>query len=260
LLKIISLERPFLSIITVCYNAASVLEDTIKSVIEQTCDDYEYIVIDGASKDDTLNIIEEYNEYITRWITEADKGIYDAMNKGIELAQGKFIWFLNAGDTAFDRYVVQQLKESAGEHDVLYGDVMIVDAERKPLGLRSEITVHHLPSHLAKKDMQRGMIVCHQGFIPLHHLAPFFIQNNLSADIDWTIRILDHAKSVFKVDFVLAEYLAGGVSKKKWKKSLLDRYDILKNHFGFTRTIFNHVLIIGRAIIHRIKRGKKSHY
>ena len=78
------MERPFLSIITVCYNAASVLEDTIKSVIEQTCDDYEYIVIDGASKDDTLNIIEEYNEYITRWITEADKGIYDAMNKGIE--------------------------------------------------------------------------------------------------------------------------------------------------------------------------------
>ncbi|MCO6460733.1 MAG: glycosyltransferase [Saprospiraceae bacterium] len=254
------MERPFLTIVTVCYNAAAVLEDTIKSVITQTCKDYEYIVIDGASKDDTLNIIEEYNEHINKWITEPDKGIYDAMNKGIELASGQFIWFLNAGDRAYDSRVVENLKAVASNHDVLYGEVMIVDDERRPMGIRSEITVHNLPERLTKMSMQRGMVVCHQGFIPSVNLVQLFMENNLSADIDWTIRILDKAKSPLKTSFIIAEYLAGGVSKKKWKKSLMDRFVILRDHFGLYRTLYNHVLIIGRAFIHRIRRADKDHY
>ena len=254
------MHQPFISIVTVCFNAANVLEGTIKSVISQTCQDIEYIVIDGASKDDTLNIIEEYSPNISKWITETDKGIYDAMNKGIRLAKGKFIWFLNAGDHAYDDRVVERLKEASEHADVLYGEVMIVDESRKHLGTRSEITVHKLPDHLSKKDMVRGMIVCHQGFIPRTELVPNFINNNLSADIDWVINILDKAKNVSKVDFLIASYLAGGVSKKKWQQSLKDRFSILKNHFGLINALYNHVIIVGRAVIHKKnRRGKESY-
>ncbi len=254
------MDQPFISIVTVCFNAASVLEGTIKSVISQTCQDIEYIVIDGASKDDTLNIIEEYSPHISKWITETDKGIYDAMNKGIRLAKGKFIWFLNAGDHAFDDTVVEKLKASSGNCDVLYGEVMIVDENRNHLGTRSEITVHKLPTHLNKNDMIRGMIVCHQGFIPQLSIVQEFIPKNLSADIDWVIRILDRATSVLKVEFKIAEYLAGGVSKKKWKQSLKDRFSILKDHFGLSSALYNHVIILGRAFMHRQnRRGKESY-
>ena len=127
------MDQPFISIVTVCFNAASVLEGTIQSVISQTCRDIEYIVIDGASKDDTLNIIEEYSPHISKWITETDKGIYDAMNKGIRLASGKFIWFLNAGDRAFNNRVVERLKAISEDSELLYGEVMIVDDHRKHL-------------------------------------------------------------------------------------------------------------------------------
>ena len=254
------LTQPFISIVTVCYNAASVLEGTIQSVINQSCDDIEYIVIDGASKDDTLNIIEEFSPHISKWITEPDKGIYDAMNKGIELATGKYIWFLNAGDRAFDDNVIEKLKEISEENDVLYGEVMIVDDARKYLGTRSEITVHNLPDHLTRTDMVKGMIVCHQGFIPRLSIVPKFIPKNLSADIDWVIRILEKAKSTCKTDFNIAEYLAGGVSKKKWQQSLKDRFKILKAHFGLASAIYNHVLIIGRAVVHKQKRRGKESY
>ena len=254
------MEPPFISIVTVCYNAANVLEGTIKSVMNQTCDDYEYIVIDGASKDDTLNIIEEYSEHISKWITEIDKGIYDAMNKGMQMAKGRYIWFLNAGDRAFDDRVVERLKSRAGDIDVLYGEVMIVDDTRKYLGSRSELTVHKLPDNLTRKDMQRGMIVCHQGFIPKLSVSPPFISKNLSADIDWVIRILANTKTVLKTDFIIAEYLAGGVSKKKWKQSLKDRFTILNNHFGIVNTLFNHAFILGRAFIHSRRRSGKEKY
>lgn len=254
------MHQPFISIVTVCFNAANVLEGTIKSVIAQTCQDIEYIVIDGASKDDTLNIIEEYSPHISKWITERDKGIYDAMNKGLRLAKGKYVWFLNAGDHAFDERVVERLKDDSDNGDVLYGEVMIVDEARNHLGTRSEITVHKLPSHLSKKDMVRGMIVCHQGFIPRTELVPSFIPNNLSADIDWVINILDKAKKVIKVDFIIASYLAGGVSKKKWQQSLKDRFSILKGHFGLLSALYNHGIIIGRAFIHRQNRKGKNSY
>lgn len=254
------MHQPFISIVTVCFNAANVLEGTIKSVIAQTCQDIEYIVIDGASKDDTLNIIEEYSPHISKWITETDKGIYDAMNKGIRLAKGKYIWFLNAGDHAFDDRVVERLKNATDHAEVLYGEVMIVDEARNHLGTRSEITVHKLPEHLNKKDMVRGMIVCHQGFIPRLDLVPPFIPNNLSADIDWVINILDKAHNVHKVDFILASYLAGGVSKKKWQQSLKDRFTILKDHFGLMNALYNHVIIIGRAFMHKKDRRGKNTY
>lgn len=103
---------PKFSIITVTYNAEAVLEDTIQSVISQTYHHVEYILVDGASKDGTLSIIDRYRDRITRIVSEPDKGLYDAMNKGIRLATGDYLCFLNAGDSFHEDDTLQQMVHS----------------------------------------------------------------------------------------------------------------------------------------------------
>lgn len=116
-----------ISIVTVCYNAEQVIEETIKSVLKQTYQNIEYIIVDGASKDGTLDIIRKYeSEKRIRFISEPDKGIYDAMNKGSRRATGDYVQFLNAGDTLANEYVVEkvvrQIEESLA--DIVYGDII----------------------------------------------------------------------------------------------------------------------------------------
>ena len=117
--------HPKFSIITVTYNAGAVLEDTIQSVITQTYKNVEYIIVDGGSKDRTLQIVEQYKEHIHTVISEPDKGLYDAMNKGIKLATGDYLCFLNAGDELHEDDTLQLMVHSITEPtlpDVLYGD------------------------------------------------------------------------------------------------------------------------------------------
>ena len=124
---------PKFSVITVTYNAAAVLEDTIQSVILQTYHHVEYIIVDGASKDGTLAIVDRYRDRIARVVSEPDKGLYDAMNKGIELATGDYLCFLNAGDSFHEDDTLQQmvhtLSTQAELPDVLYGETELVDQE-----------------------------------------------------------------------------------------------------------------------------------
>lgn len=255
------MDKPLFSIVTVCYNAADLLEGTVKSIAAQNCKNFEYIIIDGGSKDHTADVVSKYASLVTTFISEKDKGIYDAMSKGLARAKGEFIWYLNAGDHIYEHDTLARLEELAdAEVGVLYGEVMIVDAERNKLGERSELTVHKLPLHLHTRDMRRGMIVCHQGFIPRVELAEPFMTDNLSADIDWVIRILQQQPRVLNTGMVLAEYLAGGISKQKWYRSLADRWSILSTHFGFLNAASNHIYILMRALTHRLQRGKKPHY
>lgn len=98
-----------ISIITVCYNSEETLEDTINSVAGQTYNDIEYIIVDGNSKDNTLKIVEKYPDVVTRWISEPDKGLYDAMNKGIKMASGDIIGILNSDDTFYSNTVLEEI-------------------------------------------------------------------------------------------------------------------------------------------------------
>ena len=107
--------HPKFSIITVTYNAGAVLEDTIQSVITQTYKNVEYIIVDGGSKDRTLQIVEQYKEHIHIVISEPDKGLYDAMNKGIKLATGDYLCFLNAGDELHEDDTLQLMVHSITE-------------------------------------------------------------------------------------------------------------------------------------------------
>ena len=111
-----------ISIITINYNNASGLEKTIRSVVEQTYNEYEYIIIDGASLDKSKEVIQEYQRYIDFWCSEKDSGIYNAMNKGIQKASGEYLLFLNSGDVLHNSAVLAAIHGFLSVQDILYGD------------------------------------------------------------------------------------------------------------------------------------------
>lgn len=119
-------KAPLISVITVCYNAVDVLEKTILSVINQTYPSIEYIIIDGGSKDGTVDIIKKYSEHISFWISEPDNGIYYAMNKGIECSKGEWINFMNAGDLFYNNSVLSDVftKSLQSKIKVVYGKTL----------------------------------------------------------------------------------------------------------------------------------------
>ncbi|WP_373032914.1 glycosyltransferase family 2 protein [Sulfurovum sp.] len=118
------IDKPLITVITVVFNGKQILETTIKSVLAQTYDNVEYLIIDGSSSDGTLDIIKKYEKQIDYWVSEKDGGIYDAMNKAISLANGKWINFMNAGDTFFNKDTLTNLFSSSSydDIDILYGD------------------------------------------------------------------------------------------------------------------------------------------
>ena len=245
---------PTVSIITITYNAERFLERTIQSIVAQQATDYEYIVIDGASTDGTLNIIRHYESQITHWISEPDRGLYDAMNKGLHRARGQYVWFMNAGDELHDPQTLRLLLEriNATSADVLYSDALFVRDDGgvhsgTPVGLRSSVTPHVLPHTLTWRDMALGMKVCHQAFVVKRAIAPDYPTDNLSADLDWEIRCLKAAQTVEFLPFVLCRYLLGGLSVQQHRRSLLDRFKVLVNHFGLLPTLINHGKILWRS-------------
>ena len=241
--------QPIFSIITVVFNGEAYIEGTIQSVVNQTYPHVEYLIIDGASKDKTLEIVKKYTEkHSIKCISERDKGLYDAMNKGLKMATGDFVLFLNAGDRLISRDTLEKIAAQATpQTDILYGETMLVDEKYDHIGTRSELTVQKLPEQLTWKSMKNGMVVCHQSFLSHRKLTPQYLEGNLAADIDWVIKCLQSAENITNTHIVISEYLMGGVSKKQHQQSLKDRYAVLKTHFGFLPNIFNHIYIVWRA-------------
>ena len=234
--------HPKFSIITVTYNAEKVLEDTIQSVIFQTYRNVEYIIVDGASKDHTLEIVNKYHNRINKVISEPDKGLYDAMNKGIQLATGDYLCFLNAGDKFHDSETLQKIVHTLkGQElpDVIYGETAIVDEEGHFLHMRRLST----PAHLNWKSFKQGMLVCHQAFfvnreLAINHL--YDLQYRFSADFDWCIRIMKKAKCLHNTRLTLIDYLNEGMTTKNHKASLKERFCIMTKHYGLISTILHH--------------------
>lgn len=153
--------HPKFSIITVTYNAEKVLEDTIQSIVTQSYKNVEYIIVDGGSTDGTLAIVNKYREHIHTVVSEPDKGLYDAMNKGIKLATGDYLCFLNAGDGLHEDDTLLQIAHSLTRTilpDVIYGETDIVDSEGHFLYKRRLSA----PETLHWKSFKKGMLVCHQ--------------------------------------------------------------------------------------------------
>ena len=132
-------SMPLFTVITVTYNAEKWLEQTILSVGEQFGGNLEYLIVDGGSKDGTLEIIRKYPEIVTAWVSEPDKGLYDAMNKGLRKATGEYVLFLNAGDTLQEKEGIRQLSEIVLTHDfpdIVYGETDLVNAKGEFIGHR----------------------------------------------------------------------------------------------------------------------------
>jgi glycosyltransferase involved in cell wall biosynthesis len=253
------MNLPKVSIITVTYNAERYLERTLKSVLTQTYPNKEYILIDGNSKDATIGIIKKNAHHIDFWLSEPDKGIYDAMNKGLRQATGDYVIFINAGDTFYEDSTLEKIFNQNTDADIYYGEAQMIDSKTfQPVGLRSEFTPHQLPEKLTWQSMARGMVVCHQAILVKKTLIEDFdLSYQYSSDIDWVIRMLKKAQKIEHTHQIIATYLLGGVSAKKRKKSLAERYQILQKHFGFFPNLLNHFFIFLRGLALVLKRRKK---
>ncbi|RFS18721.1 glycosyltransferase [Chitinophaga silvatica] len=241
--------KPLVSIITVCFNAGKYIEATIQSVVSQTYPNIEYLIIDGASKDNTLEVVNKYRSKIATIVSEKDKGLYDAMNKGMQLATGEYLLFLNADDVLTDEHVIAAMMSTCHNADVYYGEAMFMDEEGKDIGLRSTQTPHKVPDQLTWKSLKYGMVVSHQAFIIRKSLSPLYDLNyKVCADIDWMIRSLKGSHSVCNTHIVVARFRVGGTSKQRQQLAWKERYKILSKYYGHLPN-FTHHLFIGLRYI-----------
>jgi hypothetical protein len=196
-----------------------------------------------------------------RWISEKDKGLYDAMNKGLRMATGDYVWFLNAGDHLHSDHTVADIAAQAGpQTDVLYGETLLVDENRKPAGAMSELSTRRVPTHLHWRSYLGGMLIVHQSFVARRTLVPEYMEGNLCADFDWCIRILKQSRENRYTGLILSDYLMGGMSKQRHRKSLLDRFAIMRRHYGLFATLLAHAKIVLRAGKHRLQRWGRQRY
>lgn len=232
--------KPILSVITIVYNNVSDIERTMLSVLGQTYQPIEYILIDGLSNDGTLEIIERYKDRVAKLISEKDEGIYDAMNKGLAAATGDYVLFMNSGDEFYDADTVTAVFASADDADIYYGETEMIDDNGQSLGQRR----HKAPAQFTWRSFKYGMSVSHQAIYIKRSLIELYDRRyQLSADIDWILRAAKKAKKIVNVNRYVAKYLVGGMSKKKHRQSLNERFDIMKRHYGLLPTIFNHFVI-----------------
>lgn len=254
------------SIITCTYNAESVLQRTLDSVLEQTYSHVEHIIVDGASTDATLDRVEAYKQksdaedwcHEVRVKSEPDRGLYDAMNKGIQRATGQYVLFLNAGDTFPSADTLELVAESVGEGEeppaVLYGDTDVVDDEGRFLRHRRLSP----PRRLTWRSFMKGMLVCHQAFYARTDLAkttPYDLHYRFSADVDWCIRIMRLARRrrlpMRNVGAVVVNFLDGGMTTTNHRASLKERFHVMAHHYGFVPTVLMHAWFVIRSLVKR---------
>ena len=278
-----------LSVITVTYNCRELLPRTLKSVSEQTFPSVEHIIVDGASTDGTLELIREYLELSIEnearpgaWISEPDKGIYDAMNKGLHMARGKYVLFLNAGDTFYSNDTLNEVFSGSGSvaaaadpgeagsgpaaatgpgetgsspaaantagADIYYGQTKLTDREGRITGDRRL----RAPEQLNWRSFRYGMLVCHQSFIVRRAIAPEYdLSWQICADIDWCIRCMKAAEKIKNSHVYISCFLEGGVSRQQEKKAWRERFAIMKNHYGLGVALLSHLYIALRFLWQR---------
>ena len=246
-----------ITIITVTYNAAQVLQRTLDSVSRQSHHDIEHLIIDGASKDETVTMAEAYKAkcpYDVVIQSEPDHGLYDAMNKGLRKATGDYLIFLNAGDTLHSNDTLEVVHvEGLKVHGcaVIYGDTAIVDGEGRFLHLRRL----RPPKQLTWRSFRQGMLVCHQAFYVRRDIAQqetYDLQYRHSADVDWCIRIMKRAAQMqlplVNTNTILADFMEGGNTTQNHRASLKERYRVMSHHYGSLQTFFMHIWFLMRTL------------
>lgn len=219
-----SAERPLITVVTVVFNGVEYLENTIKSVIGQTYYNLEYIIVDGGSTDGTLDILRKYEGAIDYWVSEPDKGIYDAMNKSIDLGSGQWINFMNAGDYFFDSEVLCKVfKEPAAFDgiDVVYGDHEVRYPNKTKIVKAGRM-----------EDLWKASQFCHQSAIvnlKYHKKNKFNLQRKIAADFEFFYASKRSGILMSYVPYVLSRVSSGGVSDSKRLDSIRERFGCLDN-------------------------------
>lgn len=245
--------NPKISIITVVFNGEFTLDATIKSIAQQSYSNIEYIIVDGKSSDKTLDIIRENEAAVNIWISEPDKGIYDAMNKGIELATGDYLWFMNSGDEIAHPTTLSKMLESKSYADIYYGETMMIDDNGNEIGNRRLST----PETLNWRSFKKGMLVSHQSFIVKRQLVSAYnLKYNFSADFEWCILAMKKANTIINTHLILSKFLDGGMTKQNIIPGLKERFNIMTNQYGLIPTLFNHIFIGIKFIFFLLKHKR----
>lgn len=232
--------QPKVSIITVVFNDIRFIESTIKSIIALTYPNVEYIVVDGASKDGTLDVIKQYDKQIGKWKSEPDNGLYDAMNKGMEMATGDYIWFINSGDQPASSDILEKVFSNNKPAQVYYGETILIDEHGNEIGLR-RLTP---PKNLTWRHFKYGMLVSHQSFIASREVSKKYDLNyKFSADYDWCLYALKNASEIRNTGLVISRFREGGLTKQNILPGLKERFSIMVNNFGFAPTLLAHFVI-----------------
>lgn len=217
-----------LSIITVCYNNKAGLEKTLISVAGQTCKDFEYIIIDGASTDGSVDLLKQYSDIIDYKISEKDNGIYNAMNKGIKYAHGEYCLFLNSGDILYDNKTIEKVMPLLGASDFMTGDTVCAYDDGKK-------SMWDAPSHITTYLMAIYSLSHQATFIRTSLLKNRPYREDLKIVADWEqmfYEIVIKDKSYQRLNMKICEFEYGGVSSSKPELRELERKKILDEHFS----------------------------
>lgn len=254
------------SVVTITYNAAAVLRPTLDSVMMQDYPNVEHLIIDGASTDETLAIAKAYqklsdeaeNGHVVKIQSEPDKGLYDAMNKGLRLATGDYIVFMNAGDRfpeadTLDKVMLAAVVGDGEERPaVLFGNTDIIDDKGNFLYHRRLSP----PERLTWRSFRYGMVVCHQAFyarIDIARSLPYDTTFRYSADVDWCIRVMKEGERqhllLRNIHAVVANYMEEGQTTIHHKDSLKERFEVMRRHYGLLITVLLHAWFAVRKLL-----------
>ena len=214
-------EQPMFSIVTVTYNCCNSIRETIESVLNQTYRNYEYLIIDGQSSDGTLNVIKEYNDPRTSYTSEKDTGIYDAMNKGILKASGRWLLFLNSGDVFTDNQVLEKVEIHAknGMYDILYGDIFV-----------NKKKIWEIKKAAEPCNKQR-MFFCHQSSFTRTEIMKsqlFDSSYSMSADLLFFKQCYYKGLKFYHIPIPIVKYDSNGISNTNRIAGLKENIDIIK--------------------------------
>ena len=250
------------SIITVCYNSARTIGDTLQSVSEQSYGNIEHIIVDGQSGDNTLEVVATKGMHVTRLVSERDSGIYDAMNKGLALASGEVVGFLNSDDFYADAAVLAKIANVFQDPavDACYGDLVYVTQDN------SQVVRYWKSKPFTKGDFAKGWCPAHPTFYVrksvIERLGYFDQSYKLAADVEFMMRYLERGqiRAVY-IPHVLVRMRLGGASNQSWKNIVLQNKEIFaalrKNGIPFSVIWFTVNKVLSRLhqfIVGRVRR------